>query len=576
MSSDAQPSTSYQSTTVTNIKEEPEDVKPNIIRSPTPSIIDDFIPRYSGTDYEKWPQLTTQSTKDEITRNLKIKLRNQGKIILKTLKRSDGVAIDWRLQFQPHEVINIDQQNSQDDSIIDNSLTETQINHITNAIQLTQPTVEPTSEPITEHINQSESSKQSYQQPSHTGPSTPSTISLPKRPELPLHTKRAAKPIKVPTNPTPRASVRQVEEIRSSEKASQYDREKERRVQLRTENEQNRKLEERSQRSHDESLRINRQNRPYHGLQNDHDTTPKSFDNNRKEVYKMKQNDLEAQQREAEQKRQDEKHQKEIIERRNREIQQKKELERKEFEKKEREDREREALDFVKNDVTNNANRGSKSKNDYRSQKLKRTGDNIGFSGSEDHDQPYQEVAYGINLTELARIPKDSFSMVDKLSDIYIFFKGHIYELSNSGLEPTSQYFETISKLGVIKKQTKNALSQLLSNNNTNGSTTQSIDHNEESNTENSSKHKKKTDENKEKNEKVSTSALSSAPKQKKRKHNKEDQSISKKVANDAPEHLDINALNRGVNGTAQGYNEDNLEDCLRPVVDRRRKKNDN
>lgn len=69
---------------------------------------------------------------------------------------------------------------------------------------------------------------------------------------------------------------------------------------------------------------------------------------------------------------------------------------------------------------------------------------------------------------------------------------------------------------------------------------------------------------------------MSSAPKQKKRKHNKEDQSISKKVANDAPEHLDINALNRGVNGTAQGYNEDNLEDCLRPVVDRRRKKNDN
>lgn len=430
MSSEAQPSTSYQSTTVTNVKEEPEDIKPNIIRSPTPSIIDDIIPRYSGTDYEKWPQLTTQSTKDEITRNLKIKLRNQGKIILKTLKRSDGVAIDWRLQFQPHEVINIDQQNSQDDSIIDNSLTETQINHITNAIQLTQPTVERTSEPVIEHINQPESSKQSNQLPSHTGPSTSSTISLPKRPELPLHTKRAAKPIKVPTNPTPRASVRQVEEIRSNEKSSQYEREKERRVQLRVENEQNRKLEERFQRGNDESSQINRQNRSHHSLQNDYDKAPKTFDTNRKEVYKTKQNDLEAQQRETEQKKQDEQHQKEIIERRNREIQQKKELERKELEKSERENRERETLDFVKNDVTNNANLSSTSKNDHRSQKLKQIGDNVGFSGSEDHDQHYQEVAYGINLTELARIPKDSFSMVDKLSDIYVS------EFVNSNEEP--------------------------------------------------------------------------------------------------------------------------------------------
>ncbi|TIB36420.1 hypothetical protein E3P84_00965 [Wallemia ichthyophaga] len=234
----------------------------------------------TGTDCELWPQNSTQSTKQAIEQKLRERMVKENKLISHTLRRPDGIAVDWRykqMAFGDGGVIDLSGGDSGEEQSIEQPIEQTveqpteqsteqstdqphthtptqlsphQVHQVTQAIKYAQlpnlstsnddhvynnpnhsvigpentsntaSTSFPTSPTYPsnpanfrhstfqsgELDRSSSSNNTNYRNNSNNSPQQNHTPFLPQRPELPIHTRRAAKPIKVPTNPTPRAN----------------------------------------------------------------------------------------------------------------------------------------------------------------------------------------------------------------------------------------------------------------------------------------------------------------------------------------------------------------------------------
>ena len=195
--------------------------------------------RTQGTDFERWPVQATQTMRDDIVKKLRNRLKNENKIIIRTLRRSDGVAVDWKRHIKTTEVINIDddapsnnentRQYSNQPVVQENSHINLSTNDVTSDKTTNQSSNRPNNKPHdqqTDKVNKNRSNSQPIIQvgsnikwstiddvstnqsntvnnvrslSNEISPNI-SNNSLPSRPELPIHTKKAAKPIKVPSN----------------------------------------------------------------------------------------------------------------------------------------------------------------------------------------------------------------------------------------------------------------------------------------------------------------------------------------------------------------------------------------